>query len=764
MSKRKTPKDPNLQREAERYEHPVPSREFILQHLEERGRPLELEALVRELGVKGDRDEEAFTRRLGAMVRDGQLLHNRRGEYAPVDKMSLVRGRVTGHHEGFGFLIPDDGGPDVYLSPFQMRRLLHGDRAIVRITGRDKRDRLEGAVVEVLERANREVVGRFFIEGAMAFVEPNNRRISQDILVPEQDYGGARHGQIVVVEITASPSRHKQPVGKVIEVLGDHMGPGMEIDIAIRAHDIPCKWPDAVEREITRYRDEVEESDKAGREDIRDLPLVTIDGEDARDFDDAVYCEPHGKGYRLLVAIADVSHYVRPGSALDEEAYERGNSVYFPDRVVPMLPEVLSNGLCSLNPNVDRLCMVCEMFVTHTGRLKSHRFFKGVMHSHARLTYSKVNAILTKGDKDLRKQYEHLLTPLENLYDLYHVMHKARDRRGAIDFDSMETRIIFGEDRKIDLILPVERNDAHKLIEECMILANIAAAEYLESNDMGCLYRIHEGPSSDKLSVLREFLGELGLTLGGGDEPQPKHYAMLLETVRERADAHLIETVMLRSLSQAVYAPDNVGHFGLALEAYAHFTSPIRRYPDLLVHRAIKHLLKNKQPASFRYKADKLSIMGEHCSMTDRRAEEATRDAEEWLKCEFMMDRVGEEFDGIITSVTGFGLFVELTDIFVEGLVHVTALPGDYYVHDQSHHRLVGERTRKIYRLADPVKVKVVRVDLDKSRIDFELADSEHKKAEKHPAGHPSKRGKSGKHAAKGKRGKTSKRGKRRKH
>lgn len=718
----KSPRDPHFEREAVKYDRPVPSRELILQQLKDRGKPLSAEQLCRELGVSDEVDQESFQRRLGAMVRDGQLIRNRVGDYGAVDEMDLVRGRVIGHPEGFGFLVCDEGGPDLFIPQFQMRRLLHGDRALVRITGKDKRGRLEAAVVEVLERVNREVVGRFIVEGQLSFVEPDNRRLSQDIMVPDENRGGAKHGQIVVVTIIEQPNKRTPPVGRVTEVLGDHMDPGMEIDVAIRAHEMPVNWPEPIQREIDQYADKVQAVAIEGREDIRSLPLVTIDAADARDFDDAVFCEKVATGWRLLVAIADVSHYVKPGMALDDEGYNRGNSVYFPDRVIPMLPEVLSNGLCSLNPRVDRLCMVCEMLITPQGEMKSYRFFEAVMWSHARLTYSKAAAILVDKDAGLRKKYQAVLTPLEDLYALYKVLRKQRDQRGAIDFDTTETRIIFGKQQKIERIVPMERNEAHKIIEECMIAANVAAAQFLEQHHMPCLYRIHEGPSEDKLNDLREFLRELGLFLGGSENPLPNHYAKLLELIQERQDTHLIQTVMLRSLSRAVYSPDNAGHFGLALTTYAHFTSPIRRYPDLLVHRAIRHVLGGGDAKNFKYNHHEFVKLGEHCSMTERRADEATRDAVDWLKCEYMLDKVGDDYDGIITSVTGFGIFVELKETYVEGLVHITALPGDYYHHDPAHHRLVGDRTRRMFRLADPVRVKLARVDLDSRRIDFELS------------------------------------------
>jgi len=716
--------DPHWEREQEKYERPIPSREFIMEMLAERGEPLTYDEIAAELKLASEDELEALRRRLKAMLRDGQLLRNRKDGFALVDKMDMVVGRVEGHRDGFGFLTPDEGGGDLFLSAKEMRAVMHGDRVVARVSGLDRRGRKEGQIVEVLERRNHSIVGRLHTEGGAAFVVPNNRRITQDIVVPSENLNGAVTGQIVVVEITSPPSQYRQPVGKVVELLGDHMAPGMEIDVAIRDHELPLDWPDAVEQEISSLTPQVPEDAKKGREDIRKVPLVTIDGEDARDFDDAVYCEKDGRGWRLLVAIADVSHYVKPGTALDEEARARGNSVYFPERVIPMLPEILSNGLCSINPDVDRLCMVCEMFITSAGVVKDYRFFEGVMRSHARLTYTKVASMLVDQDAALRTQYAAVVPHLEDLYRLYQALRVQRDKRGAIDFDTTETRIVFGADRKIERIIPVVRNDAHKLIEECMIAANVCAGKYLEEKEIPSLFRVHEGPGDEKLLNLRAFLSELGLSLGGGEKPEPKHYAKLLTQIQCRPDLHLIQTVMLRSLKQAVYAPDNLGHFGLSIEAYVHFTSPIRRYPDLLVHRAIRHAIAGKPAQKFRYDHNDMVALGENCSATERRADEATRDAVDWLKCEYMTDKVGESFDGLITGVTGFGIFVELKDIYVEGLVHVTALSNDYYRFDPAKHRLLGERTNTIYRLADNVRVRVVRVSLDDRKIDFELADS----------------------------------------
>lgn len=717
--------DPFLQREREKYGgQTIPSREFILRDLEERGMPLTLEELRTEWGLAEDWEIQALSRRLRAMERDGQLIRNRREGYGLVAKMNLATGRVIGHAEGHGFLIPDEGGGNLYLSPRQMRKLLHGDRAVVRIIGVDARGRREGAVVEVLERNTGTVVGRFSEAQGVSFVIPDNKRINQDIMVPPDSRGAAQDGQIVIVELIVQPGSHQRPLGRIKEVLGEHMAPGMEVRIAIASHGVPVEWPAAALAEAASYGTQIPETAQQGRWDLRALPLVTIDGATARDFDDAVYCERRGANWRLLVAIADVSWYVPPGAALDQEARERGNSVYFPDRAIPMLPEALSNGLCSLNPEVDRLCLVCEMTFNPAGRMIRSRFAEALMRSQARLTYDTAAALVVEHDSRLRAEYAALTPHLDHLYGLYQVLRDAREQRGALDFATQETEIEYGADRKIERIVPSERNDAHRLIEECMIAANVAAARLLQRHKMPGLYRIHQGPTEERLNKLRAFLGELGLGLSGGDHPTPLDYARLLEQARDRPDFHLIQTVMLRSLAQAVYSPINAGHFGLALEAYVHFTSPIRRYPDLQVHRAIRHILQGGKPADFPMTMAGLTALGEHCSMTERRADEAVRDAVEWLKCEFMQDKVGQTFEGVIASVTSFGLFVELRGVFVEGLVHVTSLRNDYYQFDPVGHRLRGERTGQIYRLGDRLMVRLIRVDLDERKIDFEPVEN----------------------------------------
>jgi ribonuclease R len=714
-------KDQFEEREAQKYENPVPSREFILEFLAERGRPATRKQLLIELGIETDVEREAFRRRLSAMVRDGQLHKNRRGTYGPIEKMELISGRVIGHKDGFGFVVPDEGGDDLFLNGRQMRVVFHGDRVLARVSGIDQRGRSEAIVVEVLEHNTQQLVGRFISEHGAYFVEATNQRITQEILIPPTEIGEAKDGQMVVVAIIQQPTAKDRPVGKIVEILGDHMAPGMEIDVAIRNHDLPYIWPDDVLDESTRFPVDVPESASKGRLDLRKLPFVTIDGEDAKDFDDAVYAAPDGKGWVLYVAIADVSHYVKPKSALDREATNRGNSVYFPERVIPMLPEALSNGLCSLKPKVDRLTQVCEMKINSDGKITGYQFHEAVIYSHARLTYNQVFAMVEQNDVELQTQFKDLLPNLKDLFALYHTLHSARTARGSIDFDMPETKIVFGEERKIARIIPLHRNDAHRVIEECMLCANICAAEFLLKHNIPALYRNHEGPTDQKLEDLRRFLGELGLKLPGRSQPTPGDYAHLLQAISERPDGHLIQMMLLRSLSQAVYSAENKGHFGLAYDAYAHFTSPIRRYPDLLVHRAIRQVL-NKDIQNSQEAFAVLQSQGEHCSMTERRADDATREVVDWLKCEFMLDKVGEEFDGVIATVTGFGFFVELKDIYVEGLVHISTLPNDYYQFDPTKQAMLGERTGRRFRLGDPILIKVVRVDLDQRQIDFQLA------------------------------------------
>lgn len=710
--------DPFFARECEKYEFPLPSREYIAQILAQEGIPLSFETLVDRLDIH-PHELAYFQRRLHAMERDGQLLRNRRNDYLLPDKVSLIKGTIQGHPDGFGFLIRDDGeGDDIFLSPHAMREVLHGDRVLARITGTDRRGRPEGKIVEILERGQNRVVGRVRIEHGVAIVVPEDRRVAQDIVLAP---GGKKvtDGKVVTVELIRQPGRDTRPVGKVIEVLGNYADPGMEIEIALRKHDLPFVFTDEARQQARKLPTRVRKLDMAGREDLTQLPLVTIDGETAKDFDDAVYCERSGRGYRLIVAIADVSHYVTPGSPLDQDAYQRGNSVYFPRRVIPMLPEKLSNGLCSLVPRENRLCMACDMQITPTGQIRSYRFYPAVMHSHARLTYNQVAAALYQNDDGARAELAPLLPHLEQLDTVFRALLKARHQRGAIDFETTETRMIFNDDDKIERIVPEERNDAHRLIEEAMLAANVCAARYLLAHTQPALYRIHEGPTPEKLEKLRASLREFGLTLGGGEDPAAPDYNHLLQTCRTRPDYPLLQTMLLRSLRQALYSPENVGHFGLAYDAYTHFTSPIRRYPDLLIHRAIKATL-----AGERLPFAQLETIGQHCSATERRADEATRDVTAWLKCHFMHDRIGETFTGSVSTVVPFGLFVMLDDLYVEGLIHISDLGADYFHHDETRHELKGERTGTRYRMGDRLRVQLVRVDLESNKIDFRLLEA----------------------------------------
>ncbi|HAT2104749.1 TPA: ribonuclease R [Legionella pneumophila] len=720
----KKSKDPFYKREREKYAEPIPSREYIMEILDEYGRPMSRSKLFDKLDLSSESQQESLGFRLKAMLRDGQIMQDRRGRFCLLQKINLLRGTVQGHPDGFGFFIPDDGSEDMVLSAKEMRAVMHGDMVLAYQSGLDRRGRPEAKIHEVLEHANTTVVGRFFTDHGVNFVIPDSKRLTQDISIPQEFIGEAKNGQIVLVELIAYPNKRSQAIGRVIHILGEHMAPGMEIQVAIHAHGIPFEWPDDVLAEVGKIPQQISEEQLKGRTDLRNLPFVTIDGEDAKDFDDAVYCykKPKG-GFQLYVAIADVSHYVAKDSALDQEAARRGNSVYFPGKVVPMLPEALSNGVCSLNPHVDRLCMVAELSITQEGKISRSRFYRAVIHSHARLTYTSVGAWLEQGKAD--EKHQALWPMLESLYDLYHVLLDTRRLRGAMDFETTETRIEFDENKKIKCIVPVIRNDAHKLIEECMLAANVATARFLEKAEIPTLYRVHAAPEEDKITALRQFLGELGLSLGGGRKPGPKDFQRTMNMIGDRPEKHLIETVMLRSLKQAQYVESNEGHFGLAYSAYTHFTSPIRRFPDLLIHRAIGHLLDNHPVYEFEYSHEDMNRLGKHSSMTERRADEATREVITWLKCEYMQDKLGQVFKGRISAVTSFGIFVELDEIYVEGLVHVTSLKNDYYTFDSAKHRLIGARGGQVYRLGDKMTVLVARVDLNERKIDFEPVEDE---------------------------------------
>ena len=710
-----------------------PTCDAILRELTDAGIPLAPAEIASRLSI-GRRQQHLFDACVSTLERDGEILVNRKGELCIVAKLDLIRGTVQGHPDGYGFLVPEGGGDDLFLSPREMHKVLHGDRVTAKRIGFDRRGRPEGEIVDVLERANREIVGRIHEERGIWFVEAENRRINQDLLLGADDRGGAQPGQVVVVEIVEQPSAHGEAVVRVKEVLGSATDPGIEIEIALRKHDLPFEWNPAAKRQALRLPAEVRPADRKSRTDLTSLPLVTIDGETAKDFDDAVYCEPDGRGFRLIVAIADVAHYVRDDDALDREARERGTSVYFPRRVIPMLPEALSNELCSLKPDDERLCMACDMRIDARGTIASYAFYPAVMHSRARLTYTQVYTWLKDAGAAKGTPGEALLPHLAQLYTLYKVLLAARERRGAIDFDTAELALQFDQYGKIAQIVPAPRNDAHRLIEECMLAANVCAAGFLAQNEQPALYRVHEGPPPDKLAVLREFLASCALTLTGGDKPTAMDYAALIDRIRERPDFALLQTVLLRSLSRAEYSPDNVGHFGLAYDAYAHFTSPIRRYPDLLVHRAIKAVLAKKRYAP---KEATWAELGVHCSMTERRADDASRDVLQWLKCHYMQEKVGETFPGTISGVASFGIFVTLDGLDIDGLVHVTELPRDYFHFDAVRHALIGERSGRTFQLAGRVMVKVARVDLERAKIDFTLDEAATRASESLAPGRP---------------------------
>ena len=727
MSKKpqNTPQDPYKDRESANYESPIASREFLLEQIKSQLVPVSQSHIAESLGYSDEESLEALRRRLNAMVRDGQIFQNRRGGFLSFDHMDLVKGTVQTHPDGFGFVTPDSGGKDVFLPERQMRTLMNGDRVAVKVINFDKRrDRSEGALISVLDRAHETVVGRFHCESGIDFVVPDDKRLVQDILLSREFGHSAKPGDIVLVRISEYPSNHSQPIGLIAQILGQDNAPGMEVTIALNTHNIPHQWSPELLKSIRHLSEDPVDQDKQGRRDLRDLAFVTIDGSDARDFDDAVYCEKREQGFRLYVAIADVAHYVQIGSPLDEEAVLRGTSVYFPGEVIPMLPEVLSNGLCSLKPDVDRLCLVCAMDVDEQGRIGNFDFFEAVMHSHARLIYEDVAAQLFEENPVENEFIAPVMPALQLLKQVYQALAKARKKRHAIEFESNEVVFRYNERRKIETIEPYKRNQAHQLIEECMIAANICAAAFLKKRKMPTLYRIHEGPNADKLPNLAEFLATFGIALKS-EKPTPKDYASIIEQARARPEFEMIQTVVLRSMLQASYSPDTkTGHFGLALKDYAHFTSPIRRYPDLLVHRAIKHWAKYQSAEDFAYNLAQMTSLGESCSRNERRADDATRDASDWLKCEFLQKHIGKQFEGSVSGVTNFGLFVQLDDLLIDGLVHVTSLKRDYYQFDAAHHRLVGEVTGRSYQLGDRLVVEVARVNMEDRKIDFDLISS----------------------------------------
>jgi ribonuclease R len=691
----------------------------IVQILREAGRPLDKASVAKAFR---DVPPAELDSRLSQLISSGELILNRRDEYCLREKVNVTVGTISSHRDGHGFLMPDDRSAPIYLPHRQMTEVFHGDRAAVRIGSSDFRGRPEGTIVEVLERATREIVGRLYDESGVSFVVPDNPRISHRILIPRANLGGAEAGQVVLVRIVEQPSRTAQPLGHVTRVLGEHGAPGMETDIAIHSHGLPFEFPPEVIEQSESYGASVPADAKRNREDIRAVPLVTIDGEDARDFDDAVWCERVRGGWRLIVAIADVAHYVSQDSPLDHEALNRGTSVYFPNRVIPMLPEALSNVLCSLQPKVDRLCLACEMRVSESGAVTRARFFDGVMNSHARLTYTEVAAYLA--NPQIPSKVAPLGAQVTELHALFKALHAARLNRGALDFDAPELKVKFDTEGKIAALVEQSRNDAHRLIEECMIAANVQAARFLKKHRIPTLYRVHGEPETDRLELLRKFLQGFAISIPNDRAPTPQELSAIISQLAGRDEAKLIETVIVRTMPQAVYQPENIGHFGLALTEYAHFTSPIRRYPDLMVHRAIRHVLNGGTAETFAWAKAAMDALGQQCSFKERRADEATRDAISWLKCEFMADRIGEEFPGMVTGVVDFGLFVQLQGMQVDGLVHVSGLGGDYFSRDKSGYRMVGQRSGRIFALGDRLKVRLINVIIDERKIDFELAEA----------------------------------------
>ena len=716
-----TERKKSTKKQKKNYRHPIPDRGKVLDFLRDSGRPLKVEVILDEFGLKGQKMRTQLVETLRKMVRAGQIIENRRGEFCLIERLNLVTGKVSGHRDGFGFVARDDGEDDVYLSAREMRSLFHGDRVAIKVTGEDRRGRSEGKLVEVLDRGVQEIAGQFIRERGIGVVIPDNPKLSHRVLIAKGAAGDAKHGQIVVVRILDYPTHIEQATGEIIKIVGHPDDKGIATDIAIQSHAIPTDWPADVTKQAGTFGAEVPNAAKKDRVDLRDTNLLTIDGADARDFDDAVFCEPSGKGFRVLVAIADVAHYVEQGTPLDKQAIRRGTSVYFPDRVVPMLPEALSNGLCSLNPQVDRLCLVCEMRVEPDGKVSKSKFYEALMRSAARLTYTQVSDFFTGVKQD------HIPTPLqkdlENLHLVYQAFAKNRRNRGAVELDIPQTRIEMGKDGAVKSIKAVHRNDAHRLIEECMIAANVQAAKFIRKNKVPGLYRVHAKPNPDRFDDLRLYLVSLGLKVPHPDHVQPRDFSKMIEQVADRPDSAAISMAMLRSMSHAEYTPKNIGHFGLALDAYAHFTSPIRRYPDLLVHRAIRHIVRGGKAGNYSYDGGLMEHLGSVCSAHERRAEEATREVEGWLKCQFMEGKVGEQYPGVITGVTSFGAFVQIPELQVDGLVHVTSLANDYYQFEAGSQSLIGERTGNRYRLGDRLDIVVAKVDLETKRIDFHLVD-----------------------------------------
>lgn len=707
------------------------STDIVLKYLSQRQEPANTKAIAETLGRIGKEGRQETFDILEKLRDDGKVMQLSKHRWAMKHAIQDHRGRVVGHVDGHGYVLTDDSREKVFLRTHEMREVLHNDVVRVRIVGRDRRKKLFGQILEVVERGNALIVGRYFEENNLHFVVPDDQRIGQDIFVLSEHTLGAQSGQVVSVKITKHPTKNFQPVGEISEVLGDYLAPGMEIQIAIRKHQLPHEWPDAVERQIKGFDEEVKSTDFEGRKDIRALPLVTIDGEDARDFDDAVYCQPLNNGRsRLIVAIADVSSYVKPQSPLDLEAWQRGTSVYFPNNVIPMLPEILSNGLCSLKPAVDRLCFVCDMQIDRNGDIESYDFYQAVMHSHARLTYTQVAALI-EGDTASSGIDESLQSSIMDLYELSQRLGARRRASGTIEFEIPEPVILFDEERKIDRIVARTRNNAHRLIEECMLAANICASLMLDDSELVGIYRVHEAPDEERIAEARVFLRQFKLLLNGGDQPQPRHFSEVIDKVDDPLTAKIVQTALLRSMKQALYSTENEGHFALNFDSYTHFTSPIRRYPDLLVHRQIRRLLENPKVKDDEQTTLQIKQTAEQASMAERRAESATREAVQWLKCEFMSHKIGDNLWGVVSSVTDFGLFVELEEFYVDGLVHITSLGQDYYRFDADKRQLIGENSGTAYHVGQRLEVQVARVDMEQGRIDFSLTNVRNEKFNK---------------------------------
>lgn len=718
--------------------------DIVLTFLKQKDEPVATREIAQVLGQGGKRGIEQTYQTL-EMLRDaGEITQVRRNRWTIQHQINEVLGKVVGHSEGHGYILPIEGGEKIFIRRHEMNEVLHGDTVNVRLTGKDKRNKRYGQIIKIVERGIKTVVGRFFIERGLQFIVPNDQRISQDIFIPPDSLKALdrqpESGQVVVCEITQYPSKNFQPVGNIIEILGDYLAPGMEIEIAKNEFDIPSEWPNDIAQETNKLPVEVIGDDFPNRQDIRGLPLITIDGSDARDFDDAVFCEKAKQGgFRLVVAIADVSHYVKPKTALDTEAWLRGNSVYFPRQVIPMLPEVLSNGLCSLNPDVDRLCMVCDMQINQQGEIIASEFYSAVMYSHARLIYEQVAEYLDSerslADKEklpIAKNTDKVIDSLHELESLAKLLGEQRRKKGSIDLNIAEPMIIFNGERKIDKIVPRERNFAHRLIEECMLAANICAADALSESKVAGIYRVHEQPDEEKIKDAREFIRQFGVMLTGGNEPTPLDYTKLLSKLEEDStESKIINQALLRSFKQARYSEENDGHFALAFDSYTHFTSPIRRYSDLHVHRQLKRLCKEPAAKDDEGSFDNVVALAEQTSMTERRAEKATRAVNQWLKCEYMSHKIGEKCAGTITTVVDFGLFIELDEYYVEGLIHIANLGEDYFVFDEVSRSLRGEMFGETYQAGQKINIVVSRVDLEQKRIDFDLADKKSHKGKK---------------------------------